>query len=55
MDPNKKIAVTISLTQEQLSMIGKALFELPYKESAPLIAELQRLFNEQNPELIEKK
>jgi len=49
MDPAKKIVVVVSLTQEQLNVIGKALFELPYKESAAMISELQRQFDEQNP------
>lgn len=37
------------LTQQQLQMIAAGLGELPYKHSAPLLAELQKQFDAQQP------
>ena len=37
------------LTQQQLHTIAVGLGELPYKHSAPLLAELQKQFDAQQP------
>lgn len=38
---------TMTLTMEQLQVIGAALSEMPFRASAPLIAELNRQVAEQ--------
>ena len=44
----------LELTQEQLQIIGAALAELPYRISAPLIAEIERQIVEQQKQPLEE-
>ena len=41
---------TLTLTDQQLQIIGAALVELPYRISAPLIADIERQIAEQQEE-----
>ena len=40
---------TLTLTDQQLQIIGAALVELPYRISAPLIADIERQITAQQP------
>lgn len=40
---------TLTLTDQQLQIIGAALAELPYRISAPLMAEIERQITAQQP------
>ena len=40
---------TLTLTDQQLQIIGAALAELPYRISAPLIADIERQITAQHP------
>ena len=42
--------LTLTLTNEQLQIIGAALAELPYRIAAPLMAEIDRQIMEQQLE-----
>ena len=45
--------LTLTLTDQQLQIIGAALAELPYRISAPLIADIERQImaqQKENPE-----
>ena len=42
--------LTLTLTDQQLQVIGAALSELPYRISAPLIADIERQIMAQQKE-----
>jgi len=49
---------TFELTEQEVQVIGNALYELPFKVSAALIAKLQEQVNSQNKpveETVKKK
>ena len=41
---------TLTLTDQQLQIIGAALAELPYRVAAPVMAEIERQIVEQSTE-----
>lgn len=36
------MSITVTLTQEQLNVVSKALSELPFKDAAPVLAVIQQ-------------
>ena len=44
---------TLTVTEDQVNLLGAALSELPFKVSAALIQELQQQVNEQNQPVVE--
>jgi hypothetical protein len=51
IDANKPM--TVSLMAGQMNVVMQALYELPYKHSAPVIEELRRQISEAAPEAFE--
>jgi hypothetical protein len=51
IDANKPMSV--SLSAGYMNIVMQALYELPYKHSAPVIEELRRQISEATPEAFE--
>lgn len=51
IDVNKQ--VTVSLSAGALNVVMQALYELPYKHSAPIVDELRRQISEAEPQAFE--